>query len=148
MQNLQKQLSNATPASSGGASGSSGAANAAISELMNRMDMLQEQIYDLRSDVADLSDYYTSSQIDAKLQDIQLQLSEMDSQVQEIGNSTSVQQIQQLADTVEAHTVQLQDIQSGVANPITMFDSETNERKTNVAIIDTFDPVVLYQQGN
>ena len=145
MQNLQKQLANVTPTSggsAGGSSGSSGAANAAISDMMNRMDMLQEQISSIQDNISDLSNYYTKQEVDA-LSDNYYTSEQINEKLAAIQEGINNIVINTSAETIQQHTNQIQELQNQYntiqgAN-VTIHDPVTGQPMNDVSVIDDFD---------
>ena len=140
---------------SGGGSSSGTTPDPISAGVMEQLDILADKI-DTKADIADLSNYYTkdeidenyytSAQVDEKLLEIDNDLSEIHTTIQNINTNVSVENIQNLTNQVNQQANQIQDLQNLELNNDTVYDSNTQQR-VKVSIIDDFDKSILDGYG-
>lgn len=140
---------------SGGGSSSGTTPDPISAGVMEQLDILADKI-DTKADIADLSNYYTkdeidenyytSAQVDEKLLEIDNDLSEIHTTIQNINTNVSVENIQNLTNQVNQQANQIQDLQNLELNNDTVYDSNTQQR-VKVSIVDDFDKSILDGYG-
>ena len=123
-----------------GQTGINTGSNAGGSDVLNKIDRLEDEL-DKKASAADLLNYYTKQQIDDKeanyynADEIDAKLAEIQGDIDNIIVNTS-------AETIENHTTQIQELQqqyNTIQGSNVTVQNEEGQQINDVSVVDTFD---------